>query len=184
MFLIYFRSFFDEEVIWRVLTQLLWAINDCHTHPKGKILHRDLKPANVFIDPKKNDIKIGDFGLARVMGDKTQFATTNVGTPYYMSPEQVNDEAYNHKCDVWSIGCTVYELAALSPPFEAKTHLALALKIKQGEFPRIPSRYSDELQTIIEKMLTLKASQRPSVADLLQHRQIALRVRELKVQNQ
>ena len=104
-------------MIWRVLTQLVWALSDCLSHPKGKVLHRDLKPANVFIDPKRNDIKIGvcacvcvraplvlllvvlllvlchspncktaagDFGLARVMGDKTQFATTNVGTPYYM----------------------------------------------------------------------------------------------------
>ena len=53
-------------------------------------MHRDLKPGNVFLD-SSNNVKIGDFGLSRVMGDESVFAYTKVGTPYYMSPEQIGD---------------------------------------------------------------------------------------------
>ena len=81
-----------------------------------KILHRDLKPGNIFLDGN-SDVKLGDFGLARVMNQESQFAFTHVGTPYYMSPEQIHDQKYNEKSDIWSLGCIIYELCALHPPF-------------------------------------------------------------------
>jgi len=52
-----------------------------------------------------------------------------VGTPYYMSPEQINEQRYNEKSDIWSLGCIIYEMAALRPPFKAQNHFALAHKI-------------------------------------------------------
>lgn len=97
------------------------------------------------------------------------FAYTHVGTPYYMSPEQINDQKYNEKSDVWSTGCILYELAALRAPFEATTHLQLANKIRSGKLERIPSQYSDELMEMIKLMLLQLASERPSVSDLLKH---------------
>ena len=109
------------------------------------MLHRDLKPANVFLD-ENQDVKLGDFGLARVLHHDTSFAKTFVGTPYYMSPEQMSKNLYNEKSDIWSLGCLVYELCALIPPFTAPNQRLLAEKIKQGQFRRIPSRYSDSLQ--------------------------------------
>ena len=81
-----------------------------------KILHRDLKPGNIFLDESKN-AKLGDFGLARVMNQESMYAQTNVGTPYYMSPEQIKEQKYNEQSDIWSLGCLVYEMAALRPPF-------------------------------------------------------------------
>lgn len=62
------------------------ALEECHRRKDGKaVLHRDLKPANVFLD-SDNNVKLGDFGLARVLHHETSFARTYVGTPYYMSP--------------------------------------------------------------------------------------------------
>jgi NIMA (never in mitosis gene a)-related kinase len=88
-------------------------------------MHRDLKPGNIFLDSNYN-VKLGDFGLSRVMSDESMFANTHVGTPYYMSPEQINSERYNEKSDIWSLGCIIYEAAALHAPFEATTHFQLA----------------------------------------------------------
>lgn len=59
------------------------ALHYCH---RKKILHRDLKPANIFIDNSRSNIKIGDFGLSRELGEHSLYAKTFVGTPYYMSP--------------------------------------------------------------------------------------------------
>ena len=75
-----------EDMIWSILSQVLLALHACHTRPEGKILHRDLKPGNIFLDANYN-VKLGDFGLSRVMGTESVFAYTHVGTPYYMSPE-------------------------------------------------------------------------------------------------
>uniref|UniRef100_A0A3P8QY28 non-specific serine/threonine protein kinase n=1 Tax=Astatotilapia calliptera TaxID=8154 RepID=A0A3P8QY28_ASTCA len=75
--------------------------------------------------------------------------TTFVGTPYYMSPEQINRMSYNEKSDIWSLGCLLYELCALSPPFTAYNQKELAEKIREGKFRRIPYRYSEELNTLL-----------------------------------
>ena len=76
----------DENFVWKVLLQLVLAVRECHQRKDGgHVLHRDLKPANVFLDAN-NNVKLGDFGLARVLMHETSFAKTFVGTPYYMSP--------------------------------------------------------------------------------------------------
>ena len=84
------KKYLPEDLIWSILGQILLALHACHTRKEGKILHRDLKPGNIFLDGQYN-VKLGDFGLSRVMGDESIFATTHVGTPYYMSPEQIDD---------------------------------------------------------------------------------------------
>ena len=184
-----------EEFIWKVLAQTVSALHICHrrtetTHiddgnerrqeelkcsegsKPQKILHRDLKPGNIFLDAN-SDVKLGDFGLARVMSQESQFAYTHVGTPYYMSPEQINEQKYNEKCDIWSLGCIIYELCALHPPFTAQNPMALALKIKEGKFDRIPRGYSEELQGMIEWMLQMSEDRRANVDDLRMHPLIA-----------
>ncbi|KTG04825.1 hypothetical protein cypCar_00026157 [Cyprinus carpio] len=145
-------------------------INRCIKDRNGSstVLHRDLKPANIFLDVKQN-VKLGDFGLARILNHDTSFAKTFVGTPYYMSPEQINRMSYNEKSDIWSLGCLLYELCALSPPFTAYNQTELAGKIREGKFRRIPYRYSNDLNTILSKMLNLKDYLRPSVESILQN---------------
>ncbi|KAM6165801.1 serine/threonine-protein kinase Nek2 isoform 2-T2 [Erethizon dorsatum] len=168
------RQYLDEEFVLRVMTQLTLALKECHRRSDGShtVLHRDLKPANVFLDSKQN-VKLGDFGLARILNHDTSFAKTFVGTPYYMSPEQMNHMSYNEKSDIWSLGCLLYELCALMPPFTAFNQKELAGKIREGKFRRIPYRFSDELNDLITRMLNLKDYHRPSVEEILENPLIA-----------
>lgn len=80
----------EEQFIIRVMAQLMLALKECHRRSDGRatVLHRDLKPANIFLNIKQN-VKLGDFGLARILNHDTSFAKTFVGTPYYMSPVSV-----------------------------------------------------------------------------------------------
>ncbi|KFV65079.1 Serine/threonine-protein kinase Nek2, partial [Dryobates pubescens] len=177
------QHYLEESFVLRVLTQLTLALKECHRRSDGGVtVHRDLKPANVFLDGKQN-VKLGDFGLARILNHDTSFAKTFVGTPYYMSPEQMNHLSYNEKSDIWSLGCLLYELCALSPPFRAYNQRELAEKIKEGKFRRIPYRYSEQLNELLKEMLNVKDYCRPSVEDILQHPLIADLVPEEQRQN-
>ncbi|XP_078479362.1 serine/threonine-protein kinase Nek2-like [Lampetra planeri] len=173
------RRYLEEKFILRVMAQLTLALNECHrrSDSRATVLHRDLKPANIFLDINQN-VKLGDFGLARILNHDTSFAKTFVGTPYYMSPEQMNRMSYNEKSDIWSLGCLLYELCALCPPFTAYNQKELAEKIREGKFRRIPYRYSEELNTLLSKMLNLKDYLRPSVQSILQSSLLASAVSE------
>jgi NIMA (never in mitosis gene a)-related kinase 2 len=143
-------------------------------------LHRDLKPSNIFLDDKQN-AKLGDFGFAKALGGadgESDYAKTYLGSPYYMSPEQCNGQGYNEKSDIWSLGIVLYELAQLTPPFMATNQLSLALKIKEGSFKRIPSRYTEELMRVIKWMLQVEPEERPNVEDLLNLPHVSMRLRE------
>lgn len=154
----------------------------CHERESGKIIHRDIKPGNIFLDDCLN-VKLGDFGLSRIMGEDSLYAYTHVGTPYYMSPEQFTDSKYNEKSDIWSAGCLIYEAASSHPPFQARSQTELARKIKSGVFERIPIRFSQELQNVIGSMLTLDYQRRPSIQDILKIPFISMRLKENKLKD-
>lgn len=155
----------DEAVVWDYFTQLCHAVDYIHHR---RIIHRDIKPANVFLT-QSGKVKLGDFGLGRSIGLATVCVHSLVGTPYYMSPERVKEEPYSFKSDVWSLGCLLYELCALQSPFFGhKLNLyALANKIKNADFPPIPSdTYSSKTRTIIAMCIRADMHQRPSMRDL------------------
>ncbi|PAA78509.1 hypothetical protein BOX15_Mlig003906g2 [Macrostomum lignano] len=160
-------KYIPEQQIWKWLTQLSLALRCCHCRQGVKaVLHRDLKPANCFLDSDGN-LKLGDFGLARVLRHSGSFASTFVGTPYYMSPEQMQKSAYTEKSDIWSLGIVAYELACLRPPFVADKQRDLATRIRRGEFEPPPDWYSPALRTLISDCLSVNPDHRPTVEDLL-----------------
>lgn len=95
------------------------------------------------------------------------FASTYVGTPFYMSPEICAAEKYTLKSDIWSLGCIIYELCSREPPFNAKTHYELVQKIKAAKVPPLPSMYSSDLNQVIKDCLRVNPDQRPDTARLL-----------------
>ncbi|KAL8732389.1 MAG: hypothetical protein Q9166_002787 [cf. Caloplaca sp. 2 TL-2023] len=185
------NQYAEESFVWSIFSQLATALYRCHygvdppeagtnilgltgevKPPQGlrgknqiMILHRDLKPDNVFLG-EDNQVKLGDFGLSKLM-QSHDFASTYVGTPYYMSPEICAAERYTLHSDIWSLGCVMYELCARKPPFDAKTHFHLVQRIKDGRVDPLPSMYSPELQHTIKSCLKTNPLQRPDTAALL-----------------
>ena len=178
-----------EEFVWMIFSQLVTALYRCHygkdAPPVGSnvmaptpaeegglrrktevmILHRDLKPDNIFLG-EDDTVKLGDFGLSKLMHCH-DYASTYVGTPYYMSPEICAAEKYTLQSDVWSLGCIMYELCTTKPPFDAKSHFELITKIKAGRFEPIGSTYSPELASVISSCLKTNPRLRPVTKQLI-----------------
>ena len=153
----------DESKILNLFTQMAIAIQ--HVHSK-KILHRDLKAGNVFLT-KQGIVKIGDFGIARQLDQTAAYAETVVGTPYYLSPEIVQAQAYNYKTDLWSLGVILYEMCALHPPFQGTNIAALAIQIVTGKYTPLPRGFSAEMSNLIQMLLTVDVNKRIGIDKLM-----------------
>jgi len=133
------------------------------------IIHQNLicpQTQNIFI-AQDGTVKLGDFGISKVLQSTMECAKTLVGTPYYLSPELCQEKPYNNKSDVWSIGCILYELATLKHAFEANNMKALVGKILRGTYPPVSPVYSGELRDLIGKMLLKDPRDRPSINSVL-----------------
>ncbi|APA11693.1 hypothetical protein SS1G_05159 [Sclerotinia sclerotiorum 1980 UF-70] len=182
------NKYAEEGFVWSIFAQLVSALYRCHygvdppevgsnvmglgntakpqkPAPGVMILHRDLKPENIFLG-EGNSVKLGDFGLSKLM-ESHDFASTYVGTPFYMSPEICAAERYTLKSDIWSLGCIMYELCTREVPFNAKSHFQLVQKIKEGKVTPIPSIYSPELASVIKDCLRVNPDRRVDTVTLL-----------------
>ena len=143
-------NYWGEDHLLNWFTQMCLALK--HVHDR-KILHRDLKSQNVFLT--KNDmIKLGDFGIAKVLNETKAKAQTVLGTPFYMSPEMILAHPYSFKSDIWALGVLLYEMCALMPPFNTQISLSdLAAKIVRDPYDPIPDKYSEDMVNLIGCML-------------------------------
>ena len=147
--------------------QMLAAVAYMHTH---KFLHRDIKSANIFLCGNYRTIKLGDFGIAKILDHTKQLAKTQVGTPLYMSPELCQGRPYSYKSDVWALGCVLYEMCTLKHPFVATNMASLVVRILRGQFKQLSasSGYSAKIRGAIMCSLASSPAHRLSAQNLLQ----------------
>ncbi|KAJ5124600.1 uncharacterized protein N7515_008425 [Penicillium bovifimosum] len=149
-----------------------------YLHERG-IVHRDIKPENILVADKNLTVKLGDFGLAKIIGEES-FTTTLCGTPCYVAPEILQDNRhrrYTKAVDVWSLGVVLYICLCGFPPFSDELNtpespFTLAQQIKMGKFD-YPSPYWDSVDDsaleLIDRMLTVDVDERITVDECLEH---------------
>tara|TARA_Y100001970_G_scaffold294100_1_gene446845 strand:+ start:8835 stop:10355 length:1521 start_codon:yes stop_codon:yes gene_type:complete len=163
---------FDELKVWNYFIQISLGIKYLHDN---NIIHRDIKTSNIFIH-KENDgteiIKIGDFGISKIIKISTNMSNTIIGTPLYMSPELYKRESYDKKIDIWALGCIVFEMVELIPPFSANTIEKLSRKVKQGKFRKPICNYTTDISKIIPKLIEINVDKRYSIDDVLSNEDV------------
>ncbi|GAA0147972.1 non-receptor serine/threonine protein kinase [Lithospermum erythrorhizon] len=139
-----------------------------YLHDKNTV-HRDIKGANILVDPNGR-VKLADFGMAKHLTGQAGPLSFK-GSPYWMAPEVIkNTSGCNLAVDIWSLGCTVLEMATSKPPWSQYEGVAAIFKIGNGkELPEIPKHLSDDGKDFIRQCLQRNPFQRPSAANLLQH---------------
>ena len=155
---------FPQEQVLDWFIQVALALH--YIHGK-KILHRDVKTQNIFLT-QEGVCKLGDFGIARTLNSTFDQANTFVGTPYYLSPELILERPYDAQSDVWALGVVLYELLALRHPFNANDMKGLMHRILKVQYDAPPHIYSNELRSIVARMLVKDPGQRVRLAELLQ----------------
>ena len=166
--------FFQEDLILNWFTQICLAIK--HIHDR-KILHRDIKSQNIFLT-KEGLVKLGDFGIAKCLDTTLDKAKTLIGTPYYLSPEIINDQPYDFSSDIWALGVLLYEMCDLKMPFEAKNLPQLYMKIANGNYPPLSNKnLSKDLKNLVNCLLNVDCKMRPNIHEILKKNIIQNRIK-------
>lgn len=181
----------ESFLITDIAKQCLDAL--AYLHALG-ILHRDIKPSNIYLSQHDGTVKIGDFGVSKLLQPAAPFATTFVGTPFYLCPELCMGDPYSFGADVWALGVLLYELYCLRLPFTADNVLGQIYVITEGVYDtaalRQPHVFAPAQRAVLEalygsafaqseellhglvvelvtQMLSLDPAQRPSAETLL-----------------
>ncbi|XP_051260812.1 uncharacterized protein map3k19 isoform X2 [Dicentrarchus labrax] len=163
-----------ERVLALYTQQILEGVDYLHLN---RVIHRDLKGNNVMLMPT-GVIKLIDFGCARRLSCLNHTSSNSGdllksvhGTPYWMAPEVINETGYGRKSDIWSVGCTVFEMATGKPPLAHMDKMAALFYIgaRRGLMPSLPDVFSDNAKDFVKICLTSDQRLRPSADQLLKH---------------
>ncbi|NXF43907.1 M3K19 kinase, partial [Oceanites oceanicus] len=162
-----------EIVLCKYTKQILQGVAYLHDNC---VVHRDIKGNNVMLMPN-GIVKLIDFGCARrlawvsLSGTHSEMLKSVHGTPYWMAPEVINESGYGRKSDIWSIGCTVFEMATGKPPLASMDRIAAMFYIgaHRGLMPSLPDRFSGTAVDFVHACLTRDQRERPSALQLLDH---------------
>lgn len=145
----------DVEQVYYIMAMVALAVDEANSQD---VIHRDIKPSNILFDSKNNTVKVADFGIARIMdGSATRTQAGDlVGSPLYMSPEQIKGERVSAQSDIFSLGVTFYQLLTGELPFQGDSLANLSYQIVQCKYvpvneirPDLP----DSARRIITKAL-------------------------------
>uniref|UniRef100_A0A2K5MLI6 Mitogen-activated protein kinase kinase kinase 19 n=1 Tax=Cercocebus atys TaxID=9531 RepID=A0A2K5MLI6_CERAT len=162
-----------EMVFCKYTKQILQGVAYLH---ENCVVHRDIKGNNVMLMPT-GIIKLIDFGCAKRLawaglnGTHSDMLKSMHGTPYWMAPEVINESGYGRKSDIWSIGCTVFEMATGKPPLASMDRMAAMFYIgaHRGLMPPLPDHFSENAADFVRMCLTRDQHERPSALQLLKH---------------
>jgi len=156
---------FPEQLIASYTAQILQGLK--YLHGEG-IIHRDIKGDNILIT-KDGMVKLADFGTAK-LEDAEKKTQTVVGTPYWMAPEVIEMSACGPTSDIWSVGCTVIELLTGAPPYFELGPMSALFNIVEDRHPPLPEKMSDDLRSFLKVCFKKDPRQRPTAAELLEHK--------------
>ncbi len=160
----------DPQMIASIAYQIIKGLEYLHNK---NIIHRDVKCGNILIN-KNGDVKLTDFGISKLLESKEHKTSSMVGTPCWMAPEVLelkNEEGYNIKADIWSLGITLIEIFRGTPPFACKSAIKTMLTILQNPKPDLSDigKVSKKLKSLIEICIQIEPEKRWPAAQLLDH---------------
>ena len=157
---------FKEPVIQNYTRKIVSGL--AYLHARNTV-HRDIKGANILVDPN-GEIKLADFGMAKLINSAASVLSFK-GSPYWMAPEVVmNTNGYGLPVDIWSLGCTILEMATSKPPWNQYEGVAAIFKIGNSkDMPEIPEHLSDDAKSFIKLCLNRDPLARPTAQMLLDH---------------
>jgi serine/threonine-protein kinase len=146
------------EAIW-IMLQVLDALSSAHAQG---VIHQDIKPANIMVTPDKR-VKVGDFGISRLVNTDFTIVSDTVGTPAYMSPEQCRGERVDLRTDLYSAGATLFELVTGERAFRGRSVTEVSHRVLNDRVPLLPPEVratAPRLQSTLERAMAKQQEER------------------------